>query len=148
MTDKTYDCKEYHFDYPADGIIFEIPRSDGGKDVRFQNKEDNATAIWIEIEPVTGKGTAEEYAKAAFQDRVDAAKDAVDVAPYELKDAKEKGWRLRKWMVDGGKLPGIFEYAYLGGKGRMYRIYYYAPVKLFYSGQKPFNQIVETFTIK
>ncbi len=148
MTEKVYDCKDYSFEYPSDGFIYELPRPDGAVDVRFQNKEDNSTAIWIDIEPMPGKKGAETQAKAAFRDRLDAVKDAVDLAPYEVKGAREKGWRLRKWMVDGGKLPGIFDYAFLEGKGRLFRIYYYAPVKLFYSGQEPMNQIVETFTIK
>jgi hypothetical protein len=148
MDSKKYEWTEFSFEYPGDGTIIEMPQPDGTMQVRFKNKEDNKTAIRIEVEPLTGSKSAEDLAKDAFQDRDDFVKDAKELAPHELKDTKEKGWRVRKWMLDGAQYLGIFDYAFLEGKGKRYRIYYFTTAKLFDSGQAAFEQIVKTFEIK
>ncbi len=136
------------FECPEEGAVSLSELPGGKKMVRYHTKKDNKIAVMIDIQAEERYKKAEEAAKNNFHNRLNATKDAVDVAPHELENSKEKGWRLRKWMVDGSRFLGIIDCAFLQKGEKIYKISYFAPVKLFYSGQKAFNQIVETFEIK
>ncbi len=148
MTTFNYNKPEISFDYPDEGVIFEFDESDGMNVVRFQTKRDNKTAVRIQIRRFTRSKEAKEAASNLFADRLKALRDAVDLAPYALENTKEKGWRLRKWMVDGGRILGIIDCAFLQRGEKIFKVSYFAPVRKFYSGQMAFNVIVSTFEIK